>query len=286
MSIHFNKVVIVGVGLIGASLGLAGKKKGLFGEVVGVGRNKANLEDALNMGAVNRYLHNPVEACRDADCVVLATPVERILSIGKEIAPHLRAGAILTDVGSVKKGLVMELDGCMPDGAHFVGGHPIAGSEASGASASRADLFEGSRTILTPTRSTGQDALKKVRTIWEEVGSTVVEMDADEHDRLLAAVSHLPHMVAYALVETLSELHKEKPDVADFAAGGFRDITRIASSHPGMWQEICKMNKNHIVSMIEQFEKALERIKGEIEKDRFNELIRIFEEAREFRNRL
>jgi prephenate dehydrogenase len=285
MTMLFNKVVIIGVGLIGGSLGLAGKENGLFGEVVGVGRNKANLETALKMGAVDRYRHDPVVACSDADLIVLATPVERMLAIGKEVAPHLRKGACLTDVGSVKEALVNGLEGIVPRGVRFVGGHPIAGSEESGASAATSDLFEGSRTILTPTPSTDPEALRDLRSLWEGVGSTVLEMDAAEHDSLLAAVSHLPHMVAYALVSTLVEMQDERPDISSFAAGGFKDITRIASSHPEMWAEICQMNRQEIVEMIERYDAVLKRIKDQIKAGNFEALTRTFEKARQFRDK-
>jgi len=188
----FDKVVIIGVGLIGGSLGLAGKEKSIFGEVVGVGRSRANLDQARERGAVDDFFQEPREALPGADLVVLATPVQSIVTIGKEIAPLLEDGAILTDVGSVKEGLVRELESNLPAGVRFVGGHPIAGSEASGASAAREDLFLHRRTILTPTGRTDPEALARVHAMWEAVGSIVVEMDVDAHDRILAAVSHLP----------------------------------------------------------------------------------------------
>ncbi|OIP63890.1 MAG: prephenate dehydrogenase/arogenate dehydrogenase family protein [Nitrospirae bacterium CG_4_9_14_3_um_filter_53_35] len=286
MPVHFKRVVIIGVGLIGGSLALAGKKKGLFGEVIGVGRNKANLDAAVNMGAVDRYVHDPKEVCKHADLMVLATPVERILSIGRETAPLMRKGACLTDVGSVKQAIVSGLDEILPDGVHFVGGHPIAGSEESGAAAGRFDLFEGARTVLTPTRSTDPEALRKIRSLWEGVGSMVVEMDASEHDVILAAVSHLPHMAAYALVNTLSGMKDRHPSIPSFAAGGFKDITRIAGSHPEMWKEICRMNKKNILKMIGDYTRALNSIQVKIEQDRFEELSRLFEQARGFRKDL
>lgn len=286
MSVHFDKVVIIGVGLIGASLGLAAREKGIFGETVGVGRGKANLDTALGMGAVDRTLHDAGTACRDADLVVLATPVERIFSIGRKIAPLLPKGACLTDVGSVKQELVEGLQGAVPEGVEFVGGHPIAGSEDSGAAAARADLFEGSLTILTPTRSQGSESLSKIRSMWEKVGSRVLEMDAAEHDIILAAVSHLPHMAAYALANVLAEREEDRPDLGRFAAGGFRDITRIASSPPEVWREICKLNKKNIVDALGHYESVLQRIRQEIEGDRFEELGRIFERARAYRDEL
>lgn len=286
MPVHFDKVTIIGVGLIGASMGLAARKRGLFGKVTGVGRSKANLDQAVEMGAVDRYLHDSKSACRDADLVVLATPVDHILSIGAEIAPHLPEGSCVTDVGSVKQALVAGLDGVMPNGVRFVGGHPIAGSEASGAGAARGDLFEGARTILTPTQSTDPEALRRIRSLWEDVGSEVVEMDAGEHDTLLAAVSHLPHMVAYALVNVLAEMQKSRPNLSSFAAGGFKDITRIASSHPEIWQEICRMNKGNIVEMIKHFERILGNIRERVDKGDFEGLGRIFEQAREYRDTL
>lgn len=286
MAVHFKKVVIIGVGLIGASLGLAARKRGLFGEIIGVGRSKANLDAAAGMGAVDRYVHDPKDACRNADLVVLATPVDRILSIGREIAPLLGKGSCLTDVGSVKQALVEGLDQAVPKGVWFVGAHPIAGSEESGAAAGRPDLFQGARTVLTPTRSTNPEALKKVRSLWEGVGSIVAEMDAAEHDMILAAVSHLPHVAAYALVNTLAGMQDRYPGIPSFAAGGFKDITRIAGSHPEMWKEICRMNKKNILKMIEEYTDALKRIQGKIEQDDFEELGRLFEQARGFRKDL
>jgi len=282
----FEKVVIIGVGLIGGSLGLAGKGKGIFGEVVGVGRSRANLEHARERGAVDRFLHELREALAGADLVVLATPVQGIVTVGKEIAPLLEEGTILTDVGSVKEGLVRELESSLPAGVHFVGGHPIAGSEESGASAAREDLFLRRRTILTPTRRTDPEALARVHAMWEAVGSLVVEMEADVHDTILAAVSHLPHMVAYALAGTLMEMTEDYPDITDYAAGGFRDTTRIAASHPEMWRDICKMNKKKIVEMIEKYEAVLEKIKFQIQGNDFAKLSRTFQEARSLRKNL
>ncbi len=286
MSLFFNNVVIIGVGLIGGSLGLAGKARGLFGEVIGVGRNQPNLETARRLGAVDRFAHDPRGVCREADLVVLATPVESIVSIGLEIAPCLRAGAILTDGGSVKEALVSALDAAMPDGIRFVGAHPIAGSEESGAAAARADLFEGARTILTPTEKTDAGALQQMHRLWEGVGSEVIEMDTVAHDVILAGVSHLPHMIAYALVNTLADMAKERQDIASFAAGGFKDITRIASSHPEMWVDICKMNKKNIVEMIDRYQKVLESTKLQIQRNQFERLAQRFTDAREFRNKL
>ncbi len=282
----FDKVVIIGVGLIGGSLGLAGKEKSIFGEVVGVGRSRANLDQARERGAVDDFFQEPREALPGADLVVLATPVQSIVTIGKEIAPLLEDGAILTDVGSVKEGLVRELESNLPAGVRFVGGHPIAGSEASGASAAREDLFLHRRTILTPTGRTDPEALARVHAMWEAVGSIVVEMDVDAHDRILAAVSHLPHMVAYALAGTLMEMTEDFPDITDYAAGGFRDTTRIAASHPEMWRDICKMNKKKIVEMIEQYEAVLEKIKSQIQGNNFAKLSRTFQEARNLRKKL
>jgi len=282
----FNKVVIIGVGLIGGSLGLAGKKKGIFGEVVGVGRGRANLEEARKRGAVDTFVHEPAEALTGADLVVLATPVRSIVSIGKVVAPSLPTGAILTDVGSVKEGVIRELEPCLPAGVHFVAGHPIAGSEASGVAAAREDLFRDHRTILTPTVRTDPGALARVRSLWEVLGAVVVEMEASVHDTILAAVSHLPHMAAYALAGTLREMEGDFPDITDYAAGGFRDTTRIAGSHPEMWRDICRMNGKKIVEMIERYEAVLEGIKAGIREGDGERLSRIFREAGELRKRL
>ena len=286
MSVLFKKVVIIGVGLIGGSLGLAGKARGLFGEVIGVGRNRGNLERAQEMAAVDRIFQDHQEACEGADLVMLATPVAGILSIGQKIGPRLAPGAILTDAGSVKEALVSPLEAAVSKGAFFVGGHPIAGSEESGAAAARADLFEGARTILTPTGHSDSGAVAQVRSLWEGVGAQVVEMDVGEHDRVLAAVSHLPHVVAYALTKTLLDMEETRPDIASYAAGGFKDITRIASSHPELWRDICKMNKKNLIEMVEAYERALEQIKFQIQRNNFGKLSQTFQEARAFRKRL
>jgi prephenate dehydrogenase len=286
MAVLFDKIAIIGVGLIGGSLGLAVKQRGLGGEVIGVGRSKANLKTALEMGAVDRVYEDPKEACRQADLVMLATPVEGILSIGQEVAPVLRRGAILTDAGSVKEILVEALEAAVPEGVYFIGGHPIAGSEESGAVAARADLFEKSRTILTPTKHSDPDALGRIRSLWEGAGSIVVEMGVAEHDSVLAAVSHLPHIVAYSLVKTLFDLEQDRADIASYAAGGFKDITRIASSRPEIWRDICKMNKKNIVKMIERYEAALEKIKFQIQRNNFGKLSQTFQEARKFRKKM
>jgi len=273
--------------LIGASLGLAGKERGVFGEVIGVGRNRMNLETARLRGAVDRFVHDPSEVCGDADLVVLATPVASILSIGRQLASRLRRGTCVTDVGSVKQPLVEGLEEVLPEGILFVGGHPIAGSEASGAGAAVSGLFEGSRTILTPTVQTHPEALRKIRALWEKLGSRVIEMDAKEHDLLLAAVSHLPHMAAYALVNTLSDLEREGvADLSPYAAGGFKDITRIASSSPEMWRDICRMNREPILKMIDRYEAALNRIRELIVEEESDPLMRQFEKARDYRNAL
>ena len=259
--LHFKKVTIVGVGLIGASLGLALKREGIAGMVTGVGRTLENLETAKRIGAVDAISRDIAEGASGADLVVVAVPVMRIPATILEAAAVLSPGAIITDVGSSKGSIVAELD-ALPEGVSFVPAHPIAGTENSGAAAGFAELFTGRLCILTPTAETDDAALEAVGAMWEAVGSKVISMDVAAHDSILSAVSHLPHMIAYTLVNTVAESTRSgSQDILGFSAGGFKDFTRIASSSPEMWADICSANSGPIVEMINAFLKRLERLK-------------------------
>lgn len=284
---YFDRVAIVGVGLIGGSLAMVLKDKGLCNTIVGVGRGKENLEAAKRMGLIDEYTHDVEEGVKGADLVVLAVPVMSIEGVVKRAAASFKAGAIVTDVGSVKEGIINAVTAHLPEGVHFVAAHPIAGTENSGAEASVKDLYVGKRCIITPTDKTDKAALEKIKALWKSAGSEVVTMEAREHDIILAAVSHLPHVIAYALVNSIADAGNDmERDVISYSAGGFKDTTRIASSSPDMWTDICRMNKEALVGVIEGFQEALEDIKTSIEGDNTELIKRSFERAKKVRDSL
>jgi prephenate dehydrogenase len=259
MRLHFNQAVIIGVGLIGGSLGMILRRKGLASTVVGSGRRIENLKTAVSVGAIDRYVVDPSEAVKEADLVILATPVDTYERHLQEWASCLRPGAIVTDVGSVKGELVERSERQMPAGVHFVGAHPIAGKEKTGAAAGSEDLFTGRRCILTPTKQTDPRALEHVQSLWQAAGATVLTMDPHLHDRILGAVSHLPHVAAFALMNALVDIRSEVPslDLAGHSGGGLRDTTRIAASSPEMWRDIFLWNKDNVVACILAYERSL-----------------------------
>src|SRR5512133_2673894 len=238
-----NRLAVIGVGLIGGSLARALREEGEVGEVVGIGRGAANLRRAVELGVIDRYEHDLAAGVADADMVFIATPVCTIAKIVGEIAAGLAPGCIVTDGGSVKEEIVRSCEPLMPGGCHFVGGHPIAGTENSGVEASFSTLYKGKRCILTPTANSDQRALNKVIRMWELAGSEVVLMTPSKHDKVVAAISHLPHMVAYSLVNAVGEYDRCDESILKYSAGGFRDFTRIASSDPAMWRDIALTNK-------------------------------------------
>jgi len=277
-SIHFKKVAIIGVGLIGGSLAMVLRKKGMADYIIGIGRGIANLETAKRLGVVDEFTHDPKAAVKGVDLVVIAVPVGSIAKVVKDIAPYLEDGAIVTDVGSVKGWVIKEVEEILPERVLFVGGHPIAGTENAGVEAAFPTLFEDHKCILTPTSRTDTNALQVVKGIWEAAGSAVSLMDADEHDRILATISHLPHIVAYALVNTA------KDSDLTYSAGGFRDFTRIASSPPEMWRDICIINRKPILDAIHRFQETLEGLKRLIEDGNGKDLLTEFGKAKEVRD--
>ncbi len=264
MAIHFKHVAIIGVGLIGGSFGMILRRKALADQVVGVGRRVENLKTAVALGAIDRYVADPQEGVRGADLVVLATPVDTYERHLREWAHYLAPGAIVSDVGSVKGTLVERSQAAMPPGVHFVGAHPIAGKEKTGVAAGSDQLFKGARCILTPTNRTDPTAIDRIRQLWEEAGSIVLTMDPHLHDQILGAVSHLPHVAAFALMNTLAELRDQQVpslDLAGHSGGGLRDTTRIAASSPEMWRDIFLWNRDNVVSYIDRYTRALEELK-------------------------
>jgi prephenate dehydrogenase len=262
----FRKMTVVGVGLLGASLAKACKERGLVEEIVGHGRNRENLEKAKSLKIIDHYCADLSEAVNDADLIVLCTPVSTIVPLIKNMISEIRPGTLITDVGSVKDPVVSEADKLIPDG-NFVGSHPIAGGENSGLEASTADLYQDAKCIVTPTEATNKTALEKINALWQAVGMNVIRLSAEEHDFIFGAVSHLPHIVAYALMNTLGALRtKDDREVTAFSGAGLKDITRIASSDPVMWRDICLSNRKHSLDLIDLFQIKLDEIRSIIEK--------------------
>ncbi len=282
----FRQVTVIGVGLIGGALAIACKRRKLADIVVGYGKRRGELQRALTLGAIDRYFLTLPKAVEGADIVVLAAPVSVFERICKTIAPHLKDGAIVTDVGSVKGKMVSKLSALMPKHASFVGGHPIAGREKSGVGAATVDLFDGSLCVLTPLPNTPVKAVKKVGSLWEGLGAHTVNLDPMVHDKILAASSHLPHLAAYALVETLLHPRIALNHPLQFSGGGLRDFTRIASSPPEMWRDIFLLNKDELVNTITIYQDTLEKIKKKILTDNGVGLLEILAHAQAARQKL
>jgi prephenate dehydrogenase len=280
-----ERLCIIGVGLIGGSLARALKSAGTVGEIVGCGRNEDNLYRAVELDVIDRYELDPARAVQGADMVVLAVPVGAVESTVAAIGPHLEPDAVLTDVGSTKRSVVDAVEralGEMP--ANFVPGHPIAGTEKSGVEASFPELFRDRRVILTPVSKTREEATGRVRAMWEAAGAEVVEMEVFHHDEVLAATSHLPHVLAFTLVDTLSRM-EEHPEIFDFAAGGFRDFTRIASSDPTMWRDICLSNSEAILAVLDRYTDELEVLAEAIRAGDGDEVLDSFRRAKAARDK-
>jgi prephenate dehydrogenase len=256
-------VAIVGVGLIGGSLALALKEAGVAGRILGFDLDRHNLAQAVQLGVIDHACSGP-EELSVADLIFLAAPVLAMPAALTAIAPHLKPGAILTDGGSVKGAVIAVLEPLIPPKIRYVPGHPISGTERSGVTAAFASLYHGKRCILTPTERTDPQALALVTALWQAVGSEVMLMDAEKHDRILAAISHLPHMVAYALVNAVGAYDRYEENILLYSAGGFRDFTRIASSDPTMWRDIALTNRDALLEMIERFEADLSQLKEAI----------------------
>lgn len=251
----FREMAVVGVGLIGGSLALAARKAGLVEAVVGVEEDPAHRELALATGMVDRVTATLSSGVASADLVVLAVPVTGIAALLPEVGRRVKDGCLVTDVGSVKAPIVATGDAAFPDG-RFVAGHPIAGQERSGPAAARPDLFEQANWIVTPSARTREEAVERVSALWRGVGSSVVRMEAGWHDEVFATVSHLPHLVAYALMDAVLGMDKGEERLK-FSAGGLRDFTRVAASHPAMWRDIFLMNRDQVLRVLAAYREAL-----------------------------
>ena len=280
----FQRVALIGIGLIGSSISHATQRKGLAKEIVGSARTRQTLDTALKLGLISKGYDSAAEAVAGADLVILSVPVGACGPLAAEIAPHLQPGAILTDVGSVKAAVVRDMAPHVPAGVHFVPGHPIAGTEQSGPEAGFAELFEGRWTILTPEPGTDAAAVDKLKAFWIALGSKVEIMSAPHHDMVLAITSHLPHLIAYNIVNTAEHLERvTDKEVIKFSAGGFRDFTRIAASDPTMWRDVFLNNKEAVMEMLRRFSDDLTELRSAIEGADGDTLFRRFSEARAIR---
>ena len=280
----FETITIIGAGLIGSSLARAIKRGDIVGTLILSDASASTLEEAESLNLADIYVQDAKQAVRGADLVILATPVGAYGAIGEEIAEHLRHGAIISDVGSVKGSVVKALAPILPDHVHLVPGHPVAGTEQSGPSAGFASLFDGRWCILTPEASVDTDAVEKVEALWSQIGSRVEIMDADHHDLVLAITSHVPHLIAYNIVGTASDLETvTQSEVIKYSAGGFRDFTRIAASDPTMWRDVFLTNKDAVLEMLGRFSEDLTALQRAIRWGDGDALHTLFSRTRDIR---
>ena len=255
---HFERVALVGIGLINSSLAHVLRRDKIAGEIVACARTQETLDTAVKLGLCDRTTLDPAVAVAGADLVVLGTPLSAYAGIAQAIAGALKPGAIVTDVGSVKQAVIRDIKPHMPAGVHFVAGHPVAGTEHSGPASGFAELFHDRWCILTPLADTDPGALARVTALWQAAGMKVLTMDAEHHDLVLAITSHLPHLIAYTIVGTATDLEDTlKSEVIKFSAGGFRDFTRIAASDPVMWRDVFLNNREAVLEMLQRFSEDL-----------------------------
>tara|TARA_B100000676_G_scaffold290828_1_gene324779 strand:+ start:336 stop:1304 length:969 start_codon:yes stop_codon:yes gene_type:complete len=292
----FERMALIGLGLLGSSLARVAKRDGLIGHIAGSTRSRATLERAFELGFLDSIHETPAEAVKEADLIVLCAPVGANADIAAAIADHLRPGAIVTDVGSVKQAIVRDVGPYIPAGVHLVPGHPVAGTEKSGPDHGFAELFEDRYCILTPPPGTDEAAVEKVAALWRRAGSRVEVMDPHHHDRVLAITSHLPHLIAYTIVGTASNLENQllredsengdlvrTREVIRYSAGGFRDFTRIAASPPEMWRDIFLNNRETVLEMLGRFTEDLVGLQRAIRWGEGDKLHAWFERTREIR---
>jgi cyclohexadieny/prephenate dehydrogenase len=257
----FKRVALIGFGLIGGSIARAARVQGLAGEIVTTARSEKTRARVKELGIVDRVVESNVEAVRDADLVILCIPVGACGAVTAEIGPHLKPGAIVSDVGSVKGAVVREMAPYIPAGVHFVPAHPVAGTEHSGPDSGFAELFINRWCILTPPEGVAAEATERLRAFWAGLGARVEIMTPDHHDLVLAITSHLPHLIAYTIVGTADELAQvTESEVIKFSAGGFRDFTRIAASDPTMWRDVFLNNKEAVLEMLGTFTEDLSKL--------------------------
>ena len=286
MTPHFQRVAIVGAGLIGGSVALELRAAHMVDHLVGFDPHAANASQAVELGILDEAAGSLASAVRDADLVLLATPPAHVVSTALAAAAHAKDGAILTDVASIKRAIVEPLADTLPPHVRFVGGHPIAGTEKSGAAAAMRELFRGRRCILTPTHNTDAQALIAVRAMWSRFGAQVLLMTPALHDSACAQVSHLPHVIAYALTGAIGDAAERLPAIYGLGAGGFVDTTRIASSSPEMWRDVFLMNRDAVLDAVEHFTTRLQSLVALVEAGDARGLEALFAEVREVRARV
>ncbi len=280
----FNTLVILGFGLIGGSVAAACKARGVVRNIVGVARTQETLRKAFLHQLADSTTSDPTAAVKDADMVLLATPVGSIVNLAERVASHAPRGTIFSDVGSVKASVVSALEAVLPKTLPFVGAHPLAGKERAGVEAASADLFEGRTCIVTPTEHSSTEAVERVVEFWEALGSEVVLLEPQVHDVAVAAISHLPQVLASSLVQAAARTRTPSGSALAFAAGGFRDTSRVASSNPEMWRDICLYNRDALKQVIRNFTEILEQFQTALDEEDGRRLESFFQVAKEQRD--
>ena len=279
-----NRLAIIGIGLIGGSLSLALKQAGQVKHVVGYARNEATRERALSLGIIDTAAASIEAAVAEADVILLAVPMGAMESVLAEMAPHLTDNMIITDAGSTKAGVAKAASDILGNSiSQFVPGHPIAGTEKSGPSAAFATLYQDHKVILTPMKQTNVSAVETIKTMWQQTGAEVSEMTVEHHDLILAATSHIPHLLSFNLVGLLAQ-NEDVDEVLRYAAGGFRDFSRIASSNPVMWRDICLSNHDAILTLLQQYQQQLTEIEQAIQEQDGDYLMTLFQSAKTARD--
>jgi len=282
--ILFDRIALIGIGLIGSSIARDVKKLGLAKDVVISTRSLDTLKRAEELELGTAYVASAAEAVKDADLVIVSVPVGASEAVAQQIAPNLKPGAIVTDVGSTKASVIAQMAPHMPEGVHFIPGHPLAGTEKSGPDAGFSGLFKGRWCIFTPLEGTDAQALGHLRGFWEALGSMCDEMDPQHHDKVLAIVSHLPHIIAYNIVGTADDLETvTESEVIKYSASGFRDFTRLAASDPTMWRDVCLHNKDAILEMLARFSEDLAYLQRAIRWGEGDKLFELFSRTRTIR---
>ncbi len=280
----FDRVALIGIGLIGPSLARALRRDSPEPKIVACARRAETLATVRRLDLADTTTDDPAQAVEDADLVVIATPLSAYAEIGQRIGAMLKTGAILTDVGSVKEAVIRDLRPHLPAGVHLVPGHPVAGTEHSGPESGFAELFRDRWCILTPLPETAPDAVAEIGRMWERFGMRVVTMSADHHDKVLAMTSHLPHLIAYTIVGTATNLEESlKSEVIEFSASGFRDFTRIAASDPVMWRDIFLNNREAVLEIVQRFTEDLTALQRAIRWGEGDKLQELFTRTRAIR---
>jgi cyclohexadieny/prephenate dehydrogenase len=281
---HFNKITLIGIGLIGSSIAREIKEHGLADHVAISTRSADTLKRAEELELGTSYTTSVADSVEDADLIIVSVPVGASEEVVKMIAPRLKAGAIVTDVGSTKQSVIAQMQPYMPDNVHFIPGHPLAGTEKSGPDAGFLGLFQDRWCIFTPLPDTDPDAMAKLSGFWQALGSRIDEMEPKHHDRVLAIVSHLPHIIAYNIVGTADDLETvAESEVIKYSASGFRDFTRLAASDPTMWRDVCLHNKDAILEMLARFSEDLAYLQRAIRWGEGDKLIELFSRTRAIR---